>query len=156
MTEQSCIRCEQGRDNRPYFEAMGPLMVPRGVHVGVRFHAGCVGCSGASYTGDIAVIHVSLAAWKRVYIEKYLECTGVVKVDDAVVATTSVDDLAKQVGRLRAELRNAEAALHTKLGISQGRSARLTPIPEQMPQTPASGVKPPTPGKQKTDVKKER
>lgn len=72
--ERSCIRCKGNRDVRVHFKNSGPLRIPRGVHIGVRFNKGCLTCQGASYTGNITCIHVSQEKWLEVFLKKYANC----------------------------------------------------------------------------------
>jgi hypothetical protein len=72
--ERSCIRCEGPHLKFVLFDESGPIRIPQGVRVGVRFKKGWIGGPGASYTGSVTIIHVARDKWSAVFSNKYLTC----------------------------------------------------------------------------------
>lgn len=58
-----------------HFQDRGPLHIPDGVRVGVRWKEDLnLAGPGGIYSGNVTMLTVSFADWKRVFVDKYFEC----------------------------------------------------------------------------------
>jgi hypothetical protein len=130
--EESCIRCDGHGNLSVYFEESGAFRLPKGVHAGVRFNAGCLGCSGASFTGRVTCVHVSKSKWLAVFIEKYADCNerrAFAAVSNAH-SKKSASQILEELVKVETEARLLRDALSTKPNSSAEEKLEPTPAPK--------------------------
>lgn len=75
FNQTACNERCTGPVQQLHFQDRGPLRIPDGVRVGVRWKEDLNPAGpGGIYSGNVTMLHVPFKAWKKVFVDKYFDC----------------------------------------------------------------------------------